>query len=124
MARLGSSLPTADNPQPIRRRRTWLWIAGAASVLAIAMIFVTASVGPTLSEFLRRKLVTSLAERLESEVEIAEVRVRMFPRPHAEVVGLTLRHKHRQDVPPLISVKRLTIDAGPGFLLRKHVDEV
>jgi hypothetical protein len=77
-----------------------------------------------LSEFLRRKLVTSLAERLESEVEIAEVRVRMFPRPHADVVGLTLRHKHRQDVPPLISVKRLTIDAGPGFLLRKHVDEV
>jgi hypothetical protein len=124
MARPGSSLPTADNPQPIRRRRTWLWITGAASAIVIALLFVLASAGPTLSEVLRRKLVTSLAEAFESEVEIAEVRVRWFPRLHADVRGLELRHKRRHDVPPLISVKQLTIDAGPGFLLRKHVDEV
>ena len=68
--------------------------------------------------------MTSLADRFESEVEIAEVRVGWFPRPHADVRGLEIRHKRRHDVPPLISVKQLTIDAGPGFLLHKHVDEV
>jgi hypothetical protein len=124
MTQLGSSLPTADNPQPTRRRRTWLWIAGAATAVVIAMLFVLAFAGPTLSELLRRKLVTSLADRFESDVEIAEVQVRWFPRLHADVRGLELRHKRRYDVPPLISVKQLTIDAGPAFLLRKHVDEV
>jgi hypothetical protein len=124
MARFGSSLPTADNQQPTRQRRPWLWIAGAATALVIATMFVLASAGPTLSELLRRKLVTSLADRFESEVQIAEVQVRVFPRLHADVRGLELRHKRRHDVPPLISVRRLTIEAGPGFLLRKHVDEV
>src|SRR5262245_15661240 len=119
MARSESSFPTANNPQPTRRRRTWLWITGGAHSIGIASWFVLSSAGPTVSEIFRRKLVTSLADRFESEVEIAEVRVRWFPRVHADVRGLELRHKRRHDVPPLISVKQLTIDAGPAFLLRK-----
>jgi hypothetical protein len=93
------------------------------AVLAVVLWVALAAVGPT-SEILRRKLTTSLADRFDSDVEIAEVRVRLFPRFHADVMGLQLRHKRRHDVPPLISVKQLSIDARLGLLLHKRVDEV
>jgi hypothetical protein len=98
-------------------------MACATAVLVAMFWAALASIGPS-SEILRRKLTTSLADRFDSEVEIAEVRVRLFPRFHADVMGLELRHKRRHDVPPLISVQRVSIDARFGLLLRKHVDEV
>jgi hypothetical protein len=98
-------------------------MVGATAVLVAMFWAALASIGPS-SEILRRKLITSLADRFDSEVEIAEVRVKLFPRFHADVMGLQLHHKRRHDVPPLISVQRLSIYARFGLLLRKHIDEV
>ena len=51
------------------------------------------------------KVIAVLASRLDSEVQLDSLHLRVLPRLRAEGTGLTIRHKGRQDVPPLISVR-------------------
>ena len=95
--------------------------AGAFIVIALAAI---ASWMPFSSDALRAKVVATLADRLDAEVELQDLHVRVFPRFHAEGIGLTIRHKRRHDVPPLISIKRLSVDADLVGLMRKHVSQI
>ena len=82
------------------------------------------SVIPFRSETLRQKMVAILSERFDSDVELDSVRIRLLPRFHAEASGLTIRRKRQHDVPPLIIVKSLSVNAGFPGLLRKHVGKV
>jgi hypothetical protein len=79
---------------------------------------------PFSSEALRQRIVATLSDRLDSDVQLASVRIRLLPSFHAEASGLTIWHKRRHDVPPLISVKSLSVDAGFPGLFRKHVGKV
>jgi len=79
---------------------------------------------PFSSDTLRDRVVATLADRLDAEVELQDLQLRVFPRFRAEGIGLTIRHRHRRDVPPLISVKTLTVDANVIGLLRKHIAEI
>ena len=109
-------------PRP-RRRRLLLWLTvGSGAGLVVALLL--ASRVPFRSETLRQHVIATLAERLDAEVELAELRIHLFPRFHATGSGLTIRHKRRHDVPPLISVKTLTVDADLIGLARKHVAQV
>lgn len=94
-----------------------------ALVVVLALVAL-ASVVPFSSDALRRKVVDSLSDRFDGEVELAELTFRLFPRFHAEGHGLTIRHKHRHDVPPLFTVKSFSVDANLVGLLRKHVARV
>ena len=65
-----------------------------------------------------------LADRLDSEVQLDSLQLRVLPRLRAEGTGLTIRHKGRTDVPPLISVRSFSVEGGVMPLLRKHVSLV
>jgi len=119
------SLPHHDvDPSPPKRRRARLWIAVAVGIAVTLLLVALASVVPFSSETLRRKIVATLSDRLDSDVELASVRLRLLPRFHVEASDLTIRHKRQRDVPPLIIVKSLSVDAGFRGLLRKHVGKV
>lgn len=45
----------------------------------------------------------ALADRLDAEVELGDLTLRVLPALHAEGTDLRIRHKGRRDVPPLIS---------------------
>ena len=57
---------------------------------------------------LRQLVIDTLSERLESEVQLEAFSVDTFPSVHVTGTNLTIRHKGRQDVPPLVSVKLLS----------------
>jgi len=61
----------------------------------------------------------TLAERLESEVQLESFSVDTFPTVHVTGANLIIRHKGRRDVPPLIVVKEFTLDGGLIGLARR-----
>jgi hypothetical protein len=90
-------------------------------LLVVAVIGILVWRLPVSSERLRAKVVETLSDRLDSDVELSTFTVRAFPRLHAEGTGLTIKRKGQGAYPPLISVKSFTVDGDLLGLYRKHV---
>jgi hypothetical protein len=75
---------------------------------------------------LRALIVEALSERFESDVELASLHIRLFPKISGEGQDLTLRHRGRTDVPPLIRIEHFSFGVGILGLLRptKHISIV
>jgi len=102
--------------------RTRRWIGFLAVAGLVVAVFVSLALRiPLSSENLRARVVATLADRLDSEVELGELTLRVFPRLHAVGTGLAIHHKGRRDVPPLISADKFTVDADLLGLWRRHV---
>ena len=107
-----------------RIQHPWRAITLAVAVVIGGLVIAFASVFPFSSETARRKVIDVLSARLDAEVELAELRFRVFPQFHAEGVGLTIRHRGRRDVPPLISIKRFSAEGNAFRLLQRHITRV
>ncbi|MES1255776.1 MAG: hypothetical protein ABUS56_09215 [Acidobacteriota bacterium] len=106
-----------------RTRRSRIWLASGVVLLAAVVLVVAAAVavGPLGSNHLRRRLAAALGAHLEGEVEIASLRARMWPRFEVAADGLVVRHRGRRDVPPLIVVRSVAVEASLLDVLRRHV---
>lgn len=105
-------------------RKRWLWALislGAALVVVIAML---ASAIPLRSDTLKQRIVDTLADRLNSDVTLDDLSVRLYPRLHAEGKGLTIRDRRHRDVPPLISIKAFEVNADLVGVWRKQIAKV
>ena len=97
-----------------RRNRTA--IAGAAGILLLLFSF------PIVVEpRIKQRLVNALGERFDSEVQLETLTVSLLPRPRLSGRGLVLRHKHRTDVPPLVTIASFSGEAGVVGLLSDPV---
>jgi hypothetical protein len=99
-----------------------------AGIVSLALIAGTA-VGvvrlvPLSSETARKQFVAALADRLDAEVELQELRVHIFPSLRAEGRGLIIRHRDRRDVPPLISIAHFSAESGVVSLFHRHIARV
>ena len=93
----------------------WSIVAALGVLVAMAIVAGLGSRTTTL----RNLVVETLADRLDSEVELGAFSVDTFPTVHITGAGLVIRHKNRRDVPPLVSVESFTMDGGLfGFLSR------
>jgi hypothetical protein len=108
----------------VNLRRRWVIVATAVAGLMVAAVIALATRVPFSSDKLRAKVIATLSDRLDSTVELEGLTLRVFPRLHAEGTGLVVRHESRTDVPPLITVKKFTVDADLVGLWRRHVAHV
>lgn len=92
----------------LRRRRTVL-IVFTLILIAGAMLL---SVATRITPHVRQRGVAALNERFKSDVDLASLQVAIFPRPEILGTGLTLRHKGRTDVAPLIKIGSYSASAG------------
>lgn len=106
------------------RRRRWLIIAGLLGALVIAAAISIAIRIPFSSDVLRDRLVSALEERLDADVDLEQLSLRLYPRVHATGRGLTVRFERRTDVPPLVSIREFNIDADLIGLWRHRVARV
>lgn len=125
-----ATLRRVDDPPPIqparrsRPGRRWR-IAAIVIVIAVGtLIAALASVVPFSSDVARRAVIAALSNYLDGDVELPEFQLRVLPQLHVQGSGLTIRHKGRRDVPPLISIARFSADGGVIGLLRKHVSRM
>jgi hypothetical protein len=79
---------------------------------------------PFTSETLRKRVIETLSDRLDAEVELGDLTLRVLPALHAAGTDLRIRHKGRRDVAPLISIDKFTVDATLLGLWRHHVAHV
>lgn len=108
----------------VRHKKAWIWtlvVVGAGLVVLAAMI---ASVVPLRSDILKQRIVENLSSRLNSDVTLDDLSLRVFPRLHAEGNGLTIRDRKNLDAPPLIAVKAFVADGDLLGIWRKHVASV
>ena len=91
----------------------WIAIAVGATLVAVA---IAASIGSRTAT-LRGLVVSTLSERLDSEVELTAFSVDTFPTVTIRGGALVIRHRGRRDVPPLVSVKSFTVTGGIFDLL-------
>jgi hypothetical protein len=103
-------------------RRQWVWIAAAAVLAGIAF-------GATLVAvnwpFTQKAVTKALEDRFARDVKIATFRKTYFP-PGCVAEGVEFQHRKRKNLPPLITVQRLSIRSGYSNFLRIHdrVDNV
>jgi hypothetical protein len=69
----------------------------------------------------RDRVVAALNERFESQVALESLDASILPRPRASGTGLTLRHRGRTDVPPLITIPSFEASAHVTGLFRTPV---
>ena len=93
------------------------WSIVAALGVLVAMAIV-AGVGSRTST-LRKLVIDTLADRLDSEVELGSLSVDTIPSVHITGTALVIRHKNRRDVPPLVAVESFTLDGGLFGLLSR-----
>src|SRR5436190_380398 len=93
-------------------RRLALFLVATVVGLLVVAAFVLRSIVPFSSDIARTRIAAFLAERLDSEVELQDVTLRLLPQLRVEGLGLKIRHKGRRDVPPLISIAHFTAEGN------------
>ena len=100
-----------SSPRVVRRV-----LAGALLVLVAATgVFLWWGVRATPR--IRDRVVDALNERFDSQLALESLEASVIPRPRAAGSGLTLRHRGRTDVPPLISIPAFEASASVMGLL-------
>jgi hypothetical protein len=96
-----------------RRVRIVLWAA------LCVLIGIGAGVAVVIYRFqpvARDYVISALRQRYNSEVQLGDLQISLFPSVHATGENLVLRFAGRQDLPPLVKVRRFTLDASfTGF---------
>lgn len=104
-------------------KRGWLIVAAAGGLVTLGAVLAAARI-PFSSQTLRDRVVEGLAEHLDADVELGGLTMRLLPRLRAQGSSLTVYHRGRRDLPPMITVTAFTIDAGLLNLWRMHVSQV
>jgi hypothetical protein len=118
-----SFLKGSNRPRRVSRRAAITTSLLVALLLAVGIGWFAARV-PFSSEILRSRLVNTLSDRLDSQVELESVTLRLLPRFEAKGKTLVVRHRGRQDVPPLFSVDEFTVNADLFGLWRRRIAHV
>jgi hypothetical protein len=99
---------------------TVVFLLALVAVLAVAYVLIA----PLSESAARERFIAALSDRLDAQVELKELHLRTWPALRAEGRGLSIRHRGRTDVPPLISIARFSAEASLGTFLRRHVSRV
>jgi len=106
------------------RRRYWVTAVIVAVGLVVTTVVALALRVPFSSDRIRQKVINTLSDELDSEVELGELTIRFLPRVHIRGTRLAIYHRGRRDVPPLISMDGFTVNAGAMNLWRRHINRV
>ena len=123
------------------RRKKWLIGCSICVGVAFIALFIAAKVlSRRFEPYIRAQAIEYLAKRFDSHVELTALRVRLpegsplrvlFRRGRGAIArvegeGLSLRHRNRLDVPPMLAIRKFTfeVDLGSIFEGPKHVRSV
>ena len=123
-AQLIAPTPPPPRKKSFAKRPLFWFLVGISTLLVfLGMAFVAAV--PLSSDTLRHRIVRTLSDKLDSDVELGQLQLRVFPALRAEGSDLRIKRRGASDAyPPLIVVKSFHVDASIVGLLAKHVEHV
>jgi hypothetical protein len=97
-------------------------VALVVLIVAVAALLtvIVARLGPRL----RAEVVRALESRMDAEVTLETFEAHLWPRPGVSGGGLTLRHRERPDLPPLVSIRQFAGDASWTGIFRARMNNV
>ncbi len=109
-----------------RLRQHWLLttIAVLSVLLVLGGLVLNYFVDDIIRARLRPATIRLLSERFGSDVDIREMNVRVLPKLAVHVTGVSLRHRGRTDIPPLITIQSMTMETSLWRLRRSHIDRI
>lgn len=108
------------------KRSRWRWIAGLglAAVVGVIALIVVAIIWLPKSDTLRNSAIAALTRDLDSQVSLDGFDTSLRPTPRIQLQGLVVRHRGRQDVPPLLQIRSLTVDLSYNGWRAHRLDRV
>ncbi|MGE0865050.1 MAG: AsmA-like C-terminal region-containing protein [Vicinamibacterales bacterium] len=103
-------------------RRLRIVLAAVVAITAVAGLGVMVAIRQ-LEPRLHAWVTESLGKTLQSEVALGEVHLAWFPF-RLTARDLTVRHRGRTDIPPLIVVSTFTVDLNPRNVWNSTIDHV
>ena len=100
------------SPGSLASRRVPLGIFAVAVVLLITGAGYLYLREKFVEALIRRSITQTLEERFHSKVELADLRINVYPRVRVVGHNLSVRYHGRDDVPPLIQVESFSFSAG------------
>lgn len=99
------------------------WAIASGALVAV-LIAVSWMASPALSRVARDRILEVLKEDFASELEVRNLRVTLFP--HVRITGedLVFHYRGRTDLPPLLTIRKLSGVANIAGLLRRHIQSV
>lgn len=93
--------------------RRWLIVLLVGILVVITLLVLSVRLSrPILSKMIQTRTEGFLKSQFQSELNCQNFDVSVFPRIHATIQGVTLRLHGRTDVPPLIEIEKLSMDAS------------
>ncbi len=93
----------------------------ALIVAAAVGFWVLLTVPAPVERWLQERILLALREHYQSDVKLENLRVTLVPAFHATADNFTLPNRGDGNLPPLIKVKHLTVEAGVFELLRSPI---
>lgn len=101
----------------------WAVLSLVGLLVVLGVMFTR--VVPMSSDVLRQRIISTLSDKLDSDVALGDLTIRLFPGLRADGKDLRIRRRGTPaDMPGLITVKSFHVDASMLGLWRKHVDHV
>lgn len=106
-------------------RRARLVLSITAGVL-IALIAIAAIIAVRFQPTARSYVITTLERRYASQVELGDFRISLFPVVRATGENLVLRWNGRRDLPPLVVIRKFSIESPfvSFFRTPRHIHKV
>ncbi|PYR38219.1 MAG: hypothetical protein DMF93_16465 [Acidobacteria bacterium] len=116
---------TTAAPRRMRKRTILVLLALSFIGFVAAVLSVIIANVPLSPDILRTRMVAALSDKLDSDVEIGELALRVYPTLRIEGTNLRIRRRGAASgLPPLITVKSFHVDGSLLALSRKHVEHV
>ena len=101
-------------------------LGGALLLVILTGVIVAKRMAPRLPGYVRNRVVSTLRQDYASDVEFSDLQVSIYPKIVIRGEGLILRFHGRTDVPPLISIKRVSTEIAFWELFKRtrHVRKI
>jgi hypothetical protein len=101
-------------------RRRWLHLTlYAAAGIFLALTAIAALLVIRFQPIAREYFISALRNRYQSDVEMGNLQISLYPRVRATGDDLVFRFNGRHDLPPMVRIRRFTLEAGFVNFFRK-----
>ena len=103
--------------------RKW---AAVLAMIFLALLVISIVISPWVKSLVQYRIDEYLRTEFDSDVQVGQIHVWLFPRIRVEASDVVLRHAGQLQLPPLMQIRKLSLKAGLLSLLQtpSHIKQM